>query len=94
MHKIVYNKKTNKYWLIDATLTPGDQMWCLVAVVAATTYSDEVQVTKTATQAKKKHSSSMRTAPKQVDYTWVIYNVYANMPYTYATVNGDITISY
>ena len=26
MHKIVYNKKTNKYRLIDATLTPGDQI--------------------------------------------------------------------
>ena len=26
MHKIVYNKKANKYRLIDATLTPGDQL--------------------------------------------------------------------
>ena len=26
MHEIVYNKKTNKYRLIDATLTPGDQI--------------------------------------------------------------------
>ena len=49
MHKIVYNKKTNKYRLIDATLTPGDQMWSLAAVAAATTYSDEVQATTTAT---------------------------------------------
>ena len=47
MHKIVYNKKTNKYRLIDATLTPGDQIWCLAAVVAAATYSDEVQATAT-----------------------------------------------
>ena len=47
MHEIVYNKKTNKYWLIDATLTPGDQIWCLAAVVAAATYSDEVQATTT-----------------------------------------------
>ena len=45
MHKIVYNKKTNKYRLIDATLTPGDQIWCLAAVVSAATYSDEVQAT-------------------------------------------------
>ena len=52
MHKIVYNKKTNKYWLIDATLTPGDQMWCLAAVVAATTYSDEVQATTTTATTK------------------------------------------
>ena len=49
MHKIVYNKKTNKYQLIDATITPGDQIWCLAAVVAAATYSDEVQATTTAT---------------------------------------------
>ena len=47
MHKIIYNKKTNKYRLINATLTPGDQTWCLAAVVAAATYSDEVQVTAT-----------------------------------------------
>ena len=26
MHKIVYNKKTNKYRLIDAILTPEDQI--------------------------------------------------------------------
>ena len=45
MDKIVYNKKTNKYRLIDATLTPGDQIWWLAAVVAAPTYSDEVQAT-------------------------------------------------
>ena len=49
MHKIVYNKKTNKYRLTDATHTPGDQIWCLVAAVAAATYSDEVQATTTAT---------------------------------------------
>ena len=49
MHKVVYNKKTNKYRLIDATLTPEDQIWCLAAVVAAATYSDEVQATTTAT---------------------------------------------
>ena len=41
MHKIVYNKKTNKY-----ILTPEDQIWCLAAVAAAT-YSDEVQATTT-----------------------------------------------
>ena len=52
MHKIVYNKKTNKYRLIDATLTPGDQMWCLAAVTAATTYSDEVQATITTAATK------------------------------------------
>ena len=50
MHKIVYNNKNNKYWLIDATLTPGDQMWSLAAAVAAITCSDEVQaITTTAT---------------------------------------------
>ena len=31
--------------MIDATLTPGDQMRCLAAVAAAATYSDEVQTT-------------------------------------------------
>ena len=37
-------QKTNKYRLIDAKLTPGDQVWFLavVATDAATTYSDEV----------------------------------------------------
>ena len=37
-------QKTNKYWLTDATLTPGDQVWSLAVVTttAATTYSDEV----------------------------------------------------
>ena len=49
MHKIVYNKKTNKYWLIDAALTPRDQIWCVAAVVASATYSDKVQATTTAT---------------------------------------------
>ena len=49
MHKIVYNKKANKYRLIDATLTPGDQLWCLAVVIAAATYSDEVQAATTAT---------------------------------------------
>ena len=52
IQKIVYNKKTNKYWLIDATLTPGDQMWCLAAFAAATTYSDEVQTTATTATTK------------------------------------------
>ena len=47
MHKIVYNKKTNKYRVIDAALTAGDQIWCLAAVAAATTYSDEVQAIAT-----------------------------------------------
>ena len=53
MDKIVYNKKTNKYRLIDATLTPGDQIWCLAAAVAAATYSDEVQATTAATTINK-----------------------------------------
>ena len=37
-------QKTNKYRLIEATLTPGDQIWSLVTVATATatTYSDEV----------------------------------------------------
>ena len=37
-------RKTNNYRLIDATLTPGDQVWSVAAVAtdAATTYSDEV----------------------------------------------------
>ena len=56
MHKIVYNKKANKYRLIDATLTPGDQMWCLAVLMwclaAATTYSDEVQATTTTATTK------------------------------------------
>ena len=36
-------QKSNKYRLIDATFTPGDQVWFLavVATDAATTYSDE-----------------------------------------------------
>ena len=50
--KIVYNKKTNKYRLIDATLTPGEQMWSLAAVVVAATYSDEVQATTTTAAIK------------------------------------------
>ena len=51
---------------------------------------------KNRSTSKKQHSSSTRTAPKRVDYISVTYNkfLYANMPYTYATVNGDITISY
>ena len=38
------SQKNNKYRLIDATLTPGDQVWSLAVVTtaAATTYSDEV----------------------------------------------------
>ena len=44
--------KANKYGLIDATLTPGDQMWSLAAVVTATTYSDEVQATTTTAATK------------------------------------------
>ena len=53
MHKIVYNKKTNKYRLIDATLTPGDQMRSpAAAVAAATTYSVEVQATTTTATTK------------------------------------------
>ena len=37
-------QKPNKYRLIDATLTPEDQVWSLavVATATATTYSDEV----------------------------------------------------
>ena len=42
-------QKTNKYRLIDPTLTPGDQAWSLavVATAAAITYSDEVEATTT-----------------------------------------------
>ena len=38
---------------------------------------------------KKQHNSSMRTAPKQVDYISVISNkfLYAYMPHTYTAVN-------
>ena len=37
-------QKINKYRLINATLTPGDQVWSLavVATAAATIYSDKV----------------------------------------------------
>ena len=37
-------QKINKYRVIDATLTPGDQVWFLAVVTttAGTTYSDEV----------------------------------------------------
>ena len=37
-------QKNSKYWLIDATLTPGDQVWSLAGVTTAvaTTYSDDV----------------------------------------------------
>ena len=37
----------------------------------------------------KQYSSSMRTAPKRVDYISVIYNkfLYAYMPHTYTTVD-------
>ena len=35
-----------------ATLSPGDQMWCLDAVVTATTCSDEVQTTTTTATTK------------------------------------------
>ena len=75
-----------------ATLSPGDQMWCLDAVVTATTCSDEVQTTAT-TATTKNNSSGMRTAPKRVDYISVIYNkfLYSYMPHTYAIVNWDIT---
>ena len=53
--KLLHKKslyKTNKYQLIDATLTPGDQMWCPAAAVSATTYSDEVQATTTTATTK------------------------------------------
>ena len=45
-------QKTNKYRLIDATLTPGDQVlsFAVVAIAAATTYSDEVCATTTTTK--------------------------------------------
>ena len=93
MHKIVCNKKINKYRLI--TLTPGDQIWCLAAAVSAATYSDEVKATITATTINNTVPGT-RTAPKRVVYISVIYNkfLYAYMPHTYATVNWDITISY
>ena len=47
--------KTNKDWVIDATLTPEDQIWSLAvdATAAATTYSDEVQATTTITATTK-----------------------------------------
>ena len=47
-------QKTNKYRLTDATLTLGDQVWCLavVATAAATTYSDDVQAATTTTTSK------------------------------------------
>ena len=51
IHKIVYNKKTNKYRLINATLTPGDQIGCLPVVATATT-SDDVQATTTTATTK------------------------------------------
>ena len=51
IHKIVYNEKLINS-LVDATLTPGDQMWCLDVVAAATTYSDEVQAATTTATTK------------------------------------------
>ena len=47
-------QKINEYRLIDATLTPGDQVWSLavVATAAATTYSDEVYATAITTTTK------------------------------------------
>ena len=51
IHKIVYNEKLINS-LVDATLTPGDQMWCLAVVAAATTYSDEVQAATTTATTK------------------------------------------
>ena len=45
--------------MIGATLTVGDQMWCLPAVAAATTYLDEVQAT-TITAATKNNIVQVR----------------------------------
>ena len=39
--------------MIDATLTPGNQMWCLATVATATTYSDEVQAIATTATTKR-----------------------------------------
>ena len=44
--------RANKYWLIGAMLTPGDQMWSCDAAVAATTYSGEVQAAAATATAK------------------------------------------
>ena len=54
---ILYLKsiQADKYRLIDATITTGDQMWCFAAVAAATTFSYEVQAT--ATTAKTKNNT-------------------------------------
>ena len=38
--------------MIDATLPLGDQMGCLAAISAATTYSDKVQATTIAATTK------------------------------------------
>ena len=70
-------------------------MWFLATGAAATTYSDEVQATTT-TPTTNKNSPTMRIAPKRVNCISLIYItfIYAYMPYIYATVNWDITISY
>ena len=47
--------------MIDATLTPEDQIWCLAAVAAAKNYSDEGQATtSTATKASRLHFSDLQ----------------------------------
>ena len=52
-------QKTNEYRLIDATLTPGDQMWSLavVAAAAATTYWDNNHNNNKKTQFKYENST-------------------------------------
>ena len=52
-------QKTNKYRPIDATLTPGDQMWSFVAAAVAvvTTYPHEAEVTTTTTTTETKNNT-------------------------------------
>ena len=80
MYKIVYNKKTNKYRLIDATLTPGDQMWCLVAIAAAaTTYSDEVQPQQQQKATQFKHENCTKESKLHFsDLQYIYICIYAS----------------
>ena len=61
-------------------------MWCLAAVTAATTYSDEVQATITNSN-KKQHSSSMRIAPKRVDSDLQYIYIYIYVSYICSVTN-------
>ena len=67
-------QKTNKYQLIDAKLTSGDQVWffAVVATDVATTYSEWSLSRKYHDNSKKQHSSSMEIAPKRVSCISVI----------------------